>query len=82
MTGHKNASALKTLAAIGATALLLGGCSWDYLNHEDRVSYKAGNAVKANLARETTNPSKKSQNDTSGLGKNGDVIPDDSVLTP
>lgn len=56
-----------------ALAVLLGGCSYDYTNHLDRVSYSAGNAVKANLARETADPSKKSMNDTTGLGKDGNM---------
>lgn len=55
--------------------MLLGGCSYDYLQHTDRVAYSAGNAVKANLERETINPSKGSMYDTSGLGKNGAVVP-------
>lgn len=82
MSKNRYRSTFGMLLAAGVSALMLGGCSWDYLNHEDRVSYKAGNAVKANLARETTNPSKKSQNNTNGLGKDGEVIPDNSVLTP
>ena len=70
---------LKLLAGAGVAAIALGGCSYDYFNHSDKVSYSAGDAVKANLARETINPSKKKMNDTTGLGKNGDVIPDNST---
>jgi hypothetical protein len=66
-------------------ATLLGGCTYGYTSHVDRVSYSAGNAVKANLARETANPSKKSMLDTTGLGKDGnmpivEVVVEDPVL--
>ena len=54
-----------------ALALLLAGCSYDYLQHTDRVAYSAGDAVEHNLAQETVNPSKTSMNDKTGLGKNG-----------
>jgi hypothetical protein len=68
---------------LGVAALLagLGGCTYDYLNRTDRVSYRAGDAVKANLARETDNPSKKSMYDTDGLGEDGIVVsePADSI---
>ncbi|MBN9310604.1 hypothetical protein [Devosia sp.] len=57
---------------LGAT-LLLGGCVYDYAQHTDRVGYVAGNAVKANMAMQTINPSKPSMNTTTGLGKNGVV---------
>ena len=60
-------------------ASLVGGCAYDSLQHEDRVSYNAGDAVRANLEIQTINPSKKSMNDTSGLGKNGEIEP---VLQP
>ncbi|MEO6396652.1 MAG: hypothetical protein ABIO40_12175 [Devosia sp.] len=66
------ATRLALLAA--ALTLSLGGCAWDYLNHEDRVGYASGNAVKANLAAETTDPSHNSQYNTKGLGKDGTVI--------
>ncbi len=56
-----------------AAALLLGGCSYDYVQHTDRVGYSAGDAVKANLERETKSPSKRSMYSTTGLGRNGDV---------
>jgi hypothetical protein len=59
------------LAFAGAAALALAGCAYDYLQHTDRVGYSAGDAVKANLAQETTNPSRRSMYVTSGLGKNG-----------
>jgi hypothetical protein len=65
------------LVGVAIAGLLagLGGCTYDYLNRTDRVSYRAGDAVKANLARETTDPSKKSMYQTGGLGKDGFVVP-------
>jgi len=69
---------VKRAASLGcalALALLLDGCAYDYLQHSDRVAYSAGDAVKANLASETTNPSKRSMYATKGLGKNGNIIP-------
>jgi hypothetical protein len=65
------------LSAIAA--LLLGGCTYDYLQRTDRVGYSAGDAVKANLERETLDPSKKSAYSTKGLGKDGDVVPQGSA---
>ena len=60
-------------AGLGCTALalLLSGCSYDYLQHTDRVAYSAGDAVRANLESETINPSKRSMYYTKGLGKTG-----------
>ena len=66
---------LSALGAVAALALTLSGCAYDYLQHTDRVGYSAGDAVKANLASETTNPSKRSMYSTKGLGQNGNVIP-------
>ena len=60
--------------------LLLSGCSYDYLQHTDRVAYNAGDAVKANLESETINPSKRSMYYTKGLGKNG--IASITAVTP
>ncbi len=58
------------LAAIAALlALALAGCAYDYLQHSDRVAYSAGDAVKSNIAIQTTNPSKKSMYNTTGLGQ-------------
>ena len=65
-----------------ALALTLGACTYDYLQNSDSVGYHAGNAVKANLERETTNPTSSSMYDKSGLGKNGDVIPSDEAAAP
>jgi hypothetical protein len=67
-------SRLVAAAIVAGTALLLGGCAYDYLQHTDRVSYSAGDAVKANLAQETINPSKRSMYLKGGLGKNGPVV--------
>ena len=72
-------------AALALVLAALSGCSYDYLSRYDRVAYSAGNAVKANLARETLNPSKKSMTDTTGLGKDGnmpivDVVVKDPIL--
>ncbi len=64
--------------ALAALALALSGCSYDYAQHTDRVSYAGGDAVRHNLEQETTNPSKRSMQNVTGLGKNGSVIPTDS----
>ena len=66
-------SALR-LAATAALALALSGCAYDYMQHTDRVSYSAGDAVHANLERETTNPSRRTARTVTGLGKNGIVV--------
>jgi hypothetical protein len=59
---------------IGCVALLtLGGCAYDYAQRTDRVAYHAGDAVAANMAIQTIDPSKATQNSTAGLGKNGNV---------
>ena len=62
--------------AIGLSATL-SACGYDYMQRTDRVGYSAGNAVKANLERETINPSRKSMDSTAQLGKNGVVVPVD-----
>ena len=66
--------ALLRLGTTVALALARSGCAYDYLQHTDRVSYTAGDAVRANLASETTNPSKRSMYSTKGLGRNGNVL--------
>jgi hypothetical protein len=58
-----------------AAALALTGCAYDYLQRTDKVGYSAGDAVKANLEAQTTNPAKDSAYSTKGLGKNGYVEP-------
>ena len=69
------------LPAAAGMILLLGGCAYDYVNHEDRVSYSAGDAVAANLIQETINPEKPSMYYKKGLGKNGKVIPGPTTQT-
>lgn len=74
----KNAALTLVLAA-------LSGCSYDYAQHTDQVAFSAGDAVKINTALQTVDPSKKSMNDTSGLGQDGatpivDVVVQDPVL--
>ena len=54
-------------------AATLAGCTYDYAQHTDRVGFSAGDAVKANMAIQTIDPSKKSMNDTAGLGKDGSI---------
>lgn len=68
----------RTLLWMGL-ALALGGCTYDYLQRTDRVAYHAGDAVRANLERETTDPSKRSMKSVRGLGKNGVVIPGETT---
>ena len=65
-------------AALAAALALLGGCTYDYLQRSDKVAYSAGDAVKANLERQTINPSRGSSTSTKGLGKNGSVIETDT----
>ena len=54
--------------------LALGGCTYDYWQHTDRVGYHAGDAVKANLEAETVNPQSVTHYKKSGLGKDGAVL--------
>lgn len=70
------------LVLLCVLATALSGCTYDYLQHSDRVSYAAGDAVKANLERETIDPARKSKGKTTGLGKNGPVVPTGNVTTP
>ena len=74
-----NAPMILKSAAVAGLALLLGGCTYDYLQRTDRVAYSAGDAVKANLERETINPTRGSMYVTKGLGKNGSVNPASST---
>jgi hypothetical protein len=60
----------------------LAGCVYDYAQHTDRVSYRAGNAVAQNLESETINTSKRSMYSTAGLGKNGVVTATSGTSTP
>jgi len=75
----------KNAALAIVLAGLLGGCTYDYAQHTDAVAYSAGDAVKGNLALQTIDPSKKSMNNTDGLGKDGnmpivDVVVKDPIL--
>lgn len=67
-------------AALLAACMTLTACAYDYRQRTDRVGYSAGDAVRANLARETTNPTKASMYSTKGLGGNGPVV--GSTSTP
>ncbi len=66
-------SVAKALVVI-ALGFFLSGCAYDYLQTTDRVAYSAGDAVKANLESQTTNPSAASQYDLTHLGEDGPVI--------
>ena len=66
---------LALLLAVTTAALTLGGCAYDYLQRTDKVGYSAGDAVKANLAAQTTDPARDSSYSTKGLGKSGYVAP-------
>ena len=70
-----NGRQLTTAAGAGLLALLLGACSYHYLQHSDRIGFRSGDAVRANLERETDDPSHRLVYDTKGLGKNGSVQP-------
>lgn len=62
------------MLGVAVAVLPLGGCAYDYMHRSDGIAYSSGNAVKANLERETANPSRKSSWTTKGLGKNGQVV--------
>ena len=64
----------RAVIALGL-GLAVSGCTYDYLQRTDRVAYSAGDAVRANLERETIDPSHAGQYRTKGLGKNGVVVP-------
>lgn len=72
---------MRIVLVIGLAGLL-GGCTYDYLQRTDRVAYSTGDAVRANLERETTNPSHAAQYRTKGLGRNGNVIPQNPPGAP
>ena len=72
---NRAAGRLALILSSTAAALALGGCAYDYLQRTDKVAYSAGDAVKANMAAQTTNPAKDSAYSTKGLGKNGYVKP-------
>lgn len=68
-------TAFTRLAAVLAMATALAGCTYDYMQRTDRVAYSAGNAVRANIERETMNPTSTSRYSTKGLGRNGEIKP-------
>jgi len=74
-----------TYLSLGGVLLIaaasLGGCTYDYTQHSDRIAYSAGDAVKANLEAETVDPSNPSMYSKKGLGKNGRVIPATTTST-
>ena len=70
---RRTATILRWMLLIVA-GCVLGGCTYDYLQRTDRVAFSAGDAVRANLERETADPSKASMQDVSGLGGNGAVV--------
>lgn len=82
MSGQAWRMALRGAGLAGCLVLPLGGCTYDYLQHTDRVAYHAGDAVRANLERETANPSKSSMYVRSGLGRNGAVMPAPAGAAP
>ena len=74
MTRHTRTAIVSSAFVIMAVITApLAGCSNDYIQHTDRVSFSAGNAVAQNLESETINPSKRSMYAKGGLGKNGIV---------
>lgn len=75
MSRKSRARLISSAAFVAASLLPLAGCSSDYLNHRDRITLAGGNAVRANLERETINPSKASMYRTTRLGSNGNQIP-------
>lgn len=72
--------ASRRIILLGLVAAL-PGCTYDYLQRSDRVAYSAGDAVRANLERETSNPSGTNHYRTDGLGKNGGIVSHDPIGT-
>jgi hypothetical protein len=72
---------LRIVLLAGAVMAPLGGCTYDYLNRQDRVTFAAGNAVRANLERETADPTDRSRYSVKGLGRNGQQIPKEESAT-
>lgn len=70
-----------SMLATAMLALALGACTYDYLNNSDRVTLAGGDAVQGNLERETINPAGKQGYKTTGLGANGNVVPDDKAAS-
>ncbi|HEY0854289.1 MAG TPA: hypothetical protein VGD86_05640 [Devosia sp.] len=76
----RNVTSAGRLAVLLGLAALTGGCAYDYVQRTDRVAYSAGDAVRANIERETANPSHKRQYDTTGLGRNGNTANGNPVV--
>lgn len=74
MTRTHLASIGRTGAIVAALTFSLTGCVYDYVQSSDRIAYSTGDAVKANLERETLDPSKESMNDVTGLGQDGALV--------
>ncbi|VAW22586.1 hypothetical protein MNBD_ALPHA12-480 [hydrothermal vent metagenome] len=81
MSALKPMAIVRNTGIIALAAVLLGGCSYDYLQHSERVAYSAGNAVRANLEGQVINPSGGYMYDVSGLGKNG-YVTDPGTVDP
>lgn len=76
-------SLLKPLAVLLAALLptTLAGCT--YLNRSEGVTVHGGNAVRANLERETAFATSKSRYSVKGLGRDGSVVPkEEASATP
>ena len=80
MSRQRHALVLGKGIATVLAAGLLTGCVYDSLQHTDRVSFSTGDAVRANLERETTQPTADYMYDTSGLGADGIVTPREEAL--
>jgi hypothetical protein len=68
-----NMTPIRNIVLAALLGALPAGCAYDYTQHTDRVGYSAGDAVRANIERETSNPARDSAFNTTGLGKNGVV---------
>jgi len=75
-------NAVRAFVLAGLTGGLLTGCTYDHLQRSDRVAYHTGDAVKANIERETANPTSGSMYDVSGLGRTGVVVDTDPPAPP
>lgn len=76
----RNVTSAGRLGLLLGLAALTGGCTYDYIQRTDRVSYSAGDAVRANIERETSNPSHRRQYDTTGLGRSGNAANTNPVV--
>ena len=81
MTFRPAVTMLRIVLLTGAVMAPLGGCNYDYLNRQDRVTFAGGNAVRANLERETADPTNRSRYSVKGLGRTGQQIPKEESAT-